>query len=386
MAGAEPATTRDWLARLVAFDTSSGRSNLDLISHVREYLAGFDVPVELISNSDGSRANLLAVVGPAHAGGVVLSGHSDVVPVTGQSWTTDPWRLHESDGRLYGRGTCDMKGFCASALAAVPEFLAAGLGRPLILALSYDEEIGCVGAPSMIRRMKEALPPPAAVIVGEPTSMQVVGGHKGCITFRTTVEGVPGHSSDPENGASAVEIAAVLILWLLTRRGHCRARADLSSPFRPPYSSITANVIEGGLQPNVMAPSCTFRWDARLLPGEDPDALQEDFARRSGDLMASYRASGLNIRIETERVTSVPAFMAQSGGVAVTLAKTLSGERDSSVVGFASEAGQFEEAGFPSVICGPGSIEQAHKADEYVSIEQLERCDSFVRDLMAFLR
>ena len=375
-----------WIERLVAFDTSSGKSNLPLIEDVSLYLESLGVPVTRVPNTDGDRANVYAVIGPLTEGGILLSGHSDVVPVTNQAWSTDPWTLSLRAGRLYGRGTCDMKGFCGIALSLVPEMLAAKLQRPIILALSYDEEIGCVGAPAMIRDIARLLPRPGAVIVGEPTMMTVVDGHKGSTQFRTRVTGVPGHSSDTENCASAVEIAAQLITRLVEIRMLNRARADSDTLFQPPYTTITSNLVSGGVQQNVMAHECLFTWDLRNLPSDNVDACRQAFDGFAQELVERYAAAGIAIEIITETVVKVPALRPDPDGLASQLARRLTGANQIQVASYASEAGQFQEAGFSTVLCGPGSIEQAHKPDEYVSLDQIERCTRFLRRIIDEVR
>ncbi|HNS87939.1 MAG TPA: M20/M25/M40 family metallo-hydrolase, partial [Parvularculaceae bacterium] len=248
----------DWLARLVAHDTTSSKSNLALIDDVEPWLNEHGAETHRVWNADRTKANLYAVVGPKVEGGVILSGHTDVVPVAGQDWSSDPWTLTERDGKLYGRGTCDMKAFSAIALSLLPDMAKADLKRPIIFALSYDEEIGLLGAPHMIAEIRDRLPPPSAVIVGEPTMMKVIDGHKGIASFKTSVAGFTTHSSQTDRGVSAVEVAAKLIAKISEMR-EARARAaDPKSPFSPPYSTMTVNVVKGGTQLNIMAGHCEF--------------------------------------------------------------------------------------------------------------------------------
>ena len=375
----------DWISRLVAFNTSSGQSNLPLIDAVEAHLSGLGVRCQRVPSPDGTKANLYAVIGPDAPGGIVLSGHSDVVPVTGQAWSSDPFTVRRADGRLYGRGTCDMKGFCGTAISLVPEFIAAKLTRPLILAFSYDEEIGCIGAPAMIERIRETVPAPAAVIVGEPTMMRVVNGHKGSSQFRTTVTGINAHSSETELGVSAVEIAARLVGSIAETRAANRRRAAPDSPFSPPYSSLSANMIRGGTQQNIIAGECSFSWEVRLLPGEEMASVLDPFEALCREVEAEMRLVGPQAAIRTERLSAVPPFAPAHGGAAVTLAHQLTGTGDAAVVSYASEAGQFQQAGFSAVICGPGSIEHAHKADEFVALDQIALCTAFIRKLMPHL-
>jgi acetylornithine deacetylase len=372
----------EWISRLVAFDTSSGRSNLPLTDDVEDWLTAQGVRCRRVKSPDGTKANLYAVVGPDQPGGILLSGHSDVVPVTGQAWDTDPWTATLKDGRLYGRGTCDMKGFCGTALSLVPEFLAAPLARPLILAFSYDEEIGCIGAPAMIEEIVTSVPRPAAVIVGEPTMMRVVSGHKGSAQFRTTVTGIPAHSSETEQGVSAVEIAARLIAGIAKIRASNKRRAPADSPFSPPYSSLVSNLIQGGVQQNIIAGECTFRWEMRLLPGDDVATVREPFDALVREMEAEMHLVGPGAAVETVQVTSVPPLAPRENDEAVELARALTGANQLNFVSYASEAGQFQQAGFPTAICGPGSIDDAHKANEFVALDQIERCATFIRKLI----
>ena len=372
----------DWLSRLVAFDTTSSKSNLALIDHVDDYLTGLGASTWRVADATGAKANLYALIGPAEPGGVVLSGHTDVVPVAGQDWSSDPFVLEERDGKFYGRGTCDMKAFSAIALSLAPDMIAADMKRPIILALSYDEEIGCIGAPSMIEEIAARLPTPAAVIVGEPTMMDVIDGHKGIASFRTTVTGYTTHSSQTHRGVSAVEAAARLIARIADMRAARARDADPDCPFDPPHSTMTVNLINGGTQINIMAGTCVFEWDCRALPGETSGDILEEFNDYALGLQTELRARAPSCRIETETMTDVPAFAPMVDNAAADLAKALTGRNATGVVPYAAEAGQFQSAGFPTVICGPGSIDQAHQADEFISREQLVAGTQFIRRLI----
>ncbi|MEX0644449.1 MAG: acetylornithine deacetylase, partial [Parvularculaceae bacterium] len=279
-----------WITRLVAFDTTSSKTNLPLIDDVDAYLRDAGLKTHRVYNSDKTKANLYAVLGPDIDGGVVLSGHTDVVPVAGQAWDTDPFSVVEKDGKLYGRGACDMKSFIAVALSLVPEMTAAALKRPIIFALSYDEEIGLLGAPHMIAEIKGKLPSPSAVVVGEPTLMKVVDGHKGIASFRVTVKGHTTHSSQTDRGVSAVEAAARLISKIVDMR-EARARAaDPDCPFRPPHSTMTVNVARGGTQVNIMAGECVFDWDCRVVPGEAARDVVAEFNEYARGVEKEMRA------------------------------------------------------------------------------------------------
>ncbi len=375
-------TTRDVIARLVGFDTVSRHSNMALIDWVRDYLAGFGVESRLVPNDDGSKANLFATIGPATEGGVVLSGHTDVVPVDGQAWDTDPFALVERDGRLYGRGTADMKSFSAIALALVPEMLAAGMKRPIHLALSYDEEIGCFGAPFMIERLVRELPRPSAVIGGEPTSMGVVLAHKGCYALRTTVTGHEVHSSQVNRGVSAVMTAARLATFVADMMAENKAGADPASPFDPPYTTLHVGTIQGGTALNIMAKRCDFLWDIRTVTGDDWKTYLDRFQAFCDTLLPEMKAIAPECDIRTEVLAGAPGLAPEPGGPAAQLVHALTGRNDTTVVPYGAEAGQFQEAGFSTVMCGPGSIDQAHQANEFIDVEQVTACERFMRDLI----
>jgi acetylornithine deacetylase len=356
----------DILRILVAFDTTSRGSNLALIEWVEAYL--------------------MASVGPAVIGGVVLSGHTDVVPVDGQPWTSDPWTLTERDGRLYGRGTCDMKGFLALALAAIPRLAAAPLRRPAHLAFSYDEEVGCLGAPDLIARIAAQVPAPDAVIVGEPTNMVAVRGHKGIATFRVTVTGREAHSSLTHLGVSANMAAIPLLAALNELSQRLEREADPASPFTPKGASLTIGQINGGTAVNILARQCVILFDLRFPAGFKPDeALADIFAlgrRIDADLKARAPEAGLVI----EPRSSTPALAPEPDGPAEALSRRLAGDNGPArVVSYAAEAGQFQAAGFSTVICGPGSIDQAHQPDEFVEVSQIERGAAFMVRLVEML-
>ena len=371
------------LERLVAFDTTSRLSNLELIAWVETYLDGHGVPHRRVSNLEGTKANLMATIGPEVAGGVVLSGHTDVVPVDGQPWSTDPFTLVERDGRLYGRGTCDMKGFLALALAAVPELVAARPTRPIHLAFSYDEEIGCLGARGLIAEICAALPRPALVLVGEPTSMDAVNGHKGIATFRVTVSGREAHSSQTQQGVSAIMEAVTLMASLSALAQRLERDADPASPFTPKHATLTIGMVDGGTAGNILARQCNFLFDLRCPPGLDPEAVLAPFFADAQALDAALKLRAPEAGVAVERRSSTPALSPEPNGAAEAFARRLAGDNGPArAVAFAAEAGQFQEAGFSTVICGPGSIEQAHQPDEYVDVSQMERGALFMRRLI----
>ena len=370
---------REMLARLVAFATISARSNLDLVGFVEAYLADHGVASFRDPDATGDKASLVAMVGPATEGGVVLSGHTDVVPVEGQPWTGDPFTLSGRDGKLFGRGVCDMKGFLACALAAVPAMLAAGLRRPIILALSRDEEIGCIGAPPLIERMLADLPRPEAVIVGEPSEMRVVTGQKGSWGFRARVRGHEVHSSLLPTGVSAVMEAAGMIDWM-RRAMDAAARATPPNEFDPPYTTIHVGLIAGGTANNITARDCSFSGELRCLPDESVavwrDRMLAEAARRSAAMQAIRPGTGIVFETRME----LPGFAAS--GPAEALARALTGDNGRHVVSYQTEAGHFQARGLSTVICGPGSIAQAHQPDEFITEDQLAAGSAFVHRLI----
>jgi acetylornithine deacetylase len=377
---AKTEAAEDLLAKLVGFDTTSAKSNLDLIAFVHDYLNRHGIPSSLVPSEDGKKACLFATIGSGE-GGVGLSGHSDCVPVTGQSWTSDPFTLTARDGKLYGRGTCDMKGFIACVLASVPLFKAAALKEPIHILISYDEEVGCAGVRPMIARIGSDLPRPRIVIIGEPTSMQVIDGHKRINVYRTTVTGKEAHSSLPAIGVNAISVAAKLIDEIDRLAGEMAEREN-DPHFEPPYSTVSVGMIEGGTAPNIVPKNCEFRWQIRGLPGTPADGAAEALnAYAARELLPEMRKVAPQAAIETESQTSVPAFSAPPESDAVALAMALTGANGTSGVSYATEAGLFQQAGCPAVVCGPGDIAQAHAADEFVSVAQLEACLKFLAGL-----
>lgn len=370
----------EMITRLVGFDTVSRNSNLALIHYVRDYLAEHGVQSHLVHSPDGEKANLFATVGPNVEGGVVLSGHTDVVPVDGQPWDTDPFTIVEKDGRLYGRGTCDMKAFSAIGLAMVPRLLEKNLKRPIHFALSYDEEIGCFGAPSMIERLVTDIARPLGVIVGEPTSMRPVVAHKGIAALRTTVIGHEAHSSQMQRGVSAVMTAARLVTFINDMMDQNNADTDPACRFEPAYTTLHVGTIQGGTALNIISRECSFVWDIRTLPGDDWNTYFERFQRYADSLLPAMRAIAPQASISTEILANAPPLEDQ-GGAAQELVFELLGHRDTQVAPYAAEAGQFQEQGFPVVLCGPGSIDQAHQPNEYIDISQVTACEQFLDQL-----
>ena len=374
---------RDLLAKLVSFDTTSRNSNLELIAWVEAYLDDLGIPHRRVPNADGTKANLLATIGPAIEGGVVLSGHTDVVPVDGQPWNTDPFVLTQQGERLFGRGTCDMKGFLALALAAAPELAAANLRRPVHLAFSYDEEIGCLGAPQMIEVIRRELPTPAMIVVGEPTSMVAVNGHKGISTFQVTVTGREVHSSQPHLGVSAVMEAVKLMTALCELSTRLEDEADPTSPFTPKGPSLTIGIVAGGTAHNILARECHFIFDLRSPGPRTPEQIIAPFLAEALALDRTLKARAPEAGVVVEMRTNVPPFVPEIDGPAEAFARRMAGDNGPPrVVAYAAEAGQFQQAGFSTVICGPGSIDQAHQPDEYVDISQMQRGAGFMRRLI----
>jgi acetylornithine deacetylase len=378
-------TPRDMLAKLVSFNTESQRSNRELIDFCRDYLAAHGVEAVVVPSPDGVKANLYATIGPQVEGGVVLSGHTDVVPVAGQDWSSDPWTLTEREGRLHGRGTCDMKGFDAIALALVPEMLEAGLKRPVHIALSYDEEVGCIGARVMIDAMVAAGLKPSAVIVGEPSMMQVVTGHKGGTRMRTTVRGHAVHSSRIDVGVPAIMVAGQLVVWHEEVMRENAAQTPSDNGFEPPYTTLHVGTIAGGTAVNITSEHCSFAHEVRVIPGESDDAYVARYRARMAELEAQMQAIAPETGITMEVTSFTPPLAPENGGAAEVLARRLTGDNGSHVVAYGTEGGLFQRAGWSTVVCGPGDIAQAHQPDEFITVAQLEAGTRFVRGLIAEL-
>lgn len=384
---AKTLTPRVILDRLVAYPTVSRESNLDLIDWVEAYLADHGITAYRHWNADRSKAALFAHVGPKVPGGVVLSGHTDVVPVDGQDWTRDPWVVVEQAGRLYGRGTCDMKGFDALAIWAMVEAQQMGVARPLQLALSYDEEVGCTGAPPMIAAM-QVLPKAANVVVGEPSMLRMVNGHKGGPSFQVHVRGHEVHSSLMHTGVNAVMTGARLIDWA-NRMNAENAAAEpsaLAAQFVPPWTTVHVGTITGGTAENITAKDCRFGLGFRVVPGENPDAWVARFLGEVAALEAEIKAIHPDAGITATRTFDVPPLRPETNGSAEALVRRLTGDNDTCVVSYGTEAGQFQDAGYSVVVCGPGDIAQAHQPDEYLETAQFEAGHDFMRRLIKDLQ
>ena len=373
-------TARQILDRLVGFPTVSRDSNLELIDWVEEYLDGFGVRAHRTWNEDETKAGLFANVGPEVEGGIVLSGHTDVVPVDGQSWSSDPFTVTERDGKLFGRGCVDMKGFDALALAAVPLALERGVKRPLQIALSYDEEVGCTGAPPMIEDMVRILPRASAAIIGEPSMMQAVTGHKGGLGFMVTVRGYEVHSSLMHTGVSAIMEAAKLIEWAneMNARNAAKPKGPLTALFEPPWTTIHVGQIHGGTAHNITAAECRFGLSFRIVPGEEAEEWAAAFMSRVAEVEAGMKAVRPEARIEVQPHFDVPGLKPETEGRAETLVRRITGDNGQHVVSYGTEAGQFQAAGYSSIVCGPGDIAQAHQPDEFITVAQFRRGEEFV--------
>ena len=371
------------IRRLVAFDTTSRDSNLALIDWVRDYLAGHGIASELVPDETGRKANLFATIGPADRPGIVLSGHTDVVPVDGQEWNSDPFALIERDGRLHGRGTCDMKSFVAVALALVPEIKARVRATPVHLAFSYDEEVGCIGVRRLLDRLALRDVKPWACIVGEPTEMKPVRAHKGKVSKRAHVRGFECHSSLAPQGVNAVQYAAELIAFIARMGRRFAAEGPFDREFDIPHTTAHVGLVRGGTALNIVPLECWFDFEFRYLPGHDPDAMLaevEGFAR--DELEPAMRAVHADTHVRFDPLSTIPGLATADDAEIVQLAKAATGSNSSGKVAFGTEAGLFEASGIPTVVCGPGSIDQAHKPDEFVALEQVALCEQFLRRVL----
>ncbi|WP_413850757.1 acetylornithine deacetylase [Albidovulum sp.] len=367
--------TRALLRDLVAFPTISEDSNRALIDHLAGRLEAAGARVEVMADASGKKANLFATLGPEGDGGIVLSGHSDVVPVAGQDWTVDPFALTERDGRLYGRGTCDMKGFIAAAVAMAPVFAGRRLSRPLHFAFTHDEEVGCLGARSLAAALTARGLRPSVAIIGEPTSMRIIEGHKGCYEYSTHFTGLAGHASAPDQGVNAVEYAVRYVARLLEVGETLKTRAPAASPFDPPWTTVSTGVLTGGNARNVIAAEARVDWEMRPVQPGDADFVKEALRRYCDEtLLPAMRRVAPEAGIVTEVVGEVEGLVPASDNEARRIVAELTGANGAGTVPFGTEAGIFQSLGMSVVVCGPGSIEQAHKPDEYIAVDQLRDC------------
>jgi acetylornithine deacetylase len=371
-------TAQELLARLVAFDTTSHKSNLPLVAFVEDYLLQHGVISHRVPSVDGEKASIFATLGPGHTGGIALSGHTDVVPVDGQTWDSDPFTLREAEGRLYGRGSSDMKGFLACVLAAVPNFKQRRLKTPIHIVFSYDEEIGCLGVRPMLAEFGKTLPKPRLVVVGEPTSMQVVDAHKGPVRWQVEVTGRAAHSSMAHLGVNAVSYATRLIGELERIEAELKV-SSRNDRFEPPYATLQVTRIDGGTATNIVPVSCSFSFDVRSVPGLNADAIERrvrSFAETACVPDMQRVAPEANITII--RANSVPAFAVEADSEIVALTLKLAGQNRTHAVSYATEAGLFQIAGSAAIVCGPGDIAQAHTANEWITVSEIEKCMAFL--------
>jgi len=360
---------------LIAFPTISEFSNLDMIGYLAHRLEAHGAEVDIYHDEIGHKANLFATIGPKVDGGIVLSGHSDVVPVTEQNWSSDPFELVEHDGHLYGRGTCDMKGFIAAACAMAPVFAEQVRDRPIHFAFTYDEEVGCFGGQALVESLRKAGIRPGVAIIGEPTAMRVIEGHKGCYEYTTHFAGLAGHGSAPSRGVNAVEYAVRYVNRLLELKEGLRARAPETSRFDPPWTTINTGSLKGGVAHNVIASNATIEWEMRPVQAADAQFVKEDLRRYCEEmLLPRMRTVHPEASITTEVIGEVDGLEPTDVNEARDIMMELTGRNSAELVPFGTEAGLFQQYGMSAVVCGPGSIEQAHKPDEYVSLDQLQQC------------
>lgn len=371
------------MAKLISFDTVSRNSNHAMINYIQEYLAGYNIDSHLVPNADLSKANLYATIGPNVAGGVILSGHTDVVPIDDQDWDSDPFTLVEKDGKYFGRGTCDMKGFIAICLAAVPDMVAANLKRPIHFCFSYDEEVGCLGAVDLVDEVVKRFPPVEAAIIGEPTNMQVANLHKSCSVLITRITGIEAHSSKINLGVSANFAAAKLINFL----------SDVLDDFKlnpqkdlvglvPNYSTVNIGLLHGGTAQNIMPRSCEFSTDIRTVPQDNFEKSKTDYEQFAKIIERNMQADNANCKIEILQKASVPSLEPEINGDAERLALNLTSNNKAIAVSYGTEAGLFQKAGYSTIVCGPGSIDQAHKPNEFIEISQVEAGIQFIDRLI----
>lgn len=389
-AAAQGVSALDWTQRLVRYDTTSRLSNLGLIEMVRDHFLAQGLKPHLSYNPEGNKANLFVTVPAASGstdGGIVLSGHTDVVPVDGQNWSSDPFKPEIRDGKLYGRGTCDMKGFIGTSLALLPDILQAKLREPVHYALSFDEEIGCMGAPYMLTELQRRGVRPGGCIVGEPTSMRVIVAHKGMNAYRCCVRGHAAHSSLTLKGMNAIEYAARMICFIRDIADEFKAKGPYDQAFEVPFSTAQTGTIQGGIAVNTIPALCEFMFEFRNLPGVDAQGILSRIQAYADDvLLPKMRAEHSDADLTISKIAAAPALDEAEQEAITQLVRALTGDREISKVAYGTEAGLFQRAGIPAVVCGPGDIQQAHKADEFVALEQLAACESFLGKVVDSLR
>jgi acetylornithine deacetylase len=375
-------STAEMLERLVSFDTTSRNSNLELIRFVRGFLDAHGVPYRESRDPIGTKANLHAIIGPRQAGGVALSGHVDTVPVDGQAWTGDPFTLRRREGRLYGRGAADMKGFVASCLAAVPDLAASRLARPIHLFISYDEETSCDGARRLVEDLHESGLTPAFCVVGEPSGMMPILAHKGRLALEVTVRGLPGHSSDPGRGVNAIYAAAEAVTWLAGEARRFAGQGPFEEGFDPPHTTVHVGTLQGGTILNIIPEQARFVMEWRTIPADDffreVERLRAHVAAQIEPAMKRvHPACGFDFQVQSW----IPGLSLDPDHELTVLVKQLTGSNSTGKVSYGTEAGLYQQAGIPTIVCGPGHIVQAHQPDEWVAQDQLDACDAFIRRL-----
>ena len=377
-------SAREMMEKLISFPSVSNVSNLPIIDFIEEYLNSHGVECHRVYNPAGDKANLYANAGPAVDGGVILSGHTDVVPVLGQDWDTDPFKVVEKDGKLYGRGTCDMKGFDAIALTAVPKALKRGIKRPIQIAMSYDEEVGCIGAPFMAAEMAKLMPKASAAIIGEPSMMKAVSGHKGGLGIKTHVRGFEVHSSLQHIGVSAIHEAAKLIEWAnqMNIQNELLDRSEATSMFTPPWTTVHVGTIEGGTANNITAKDCHFVMGFRVIPNERATDWKQAYESKVREVEAAMKKINPDSFIKLDAAHDVPGLRPEDDGAAEALVRKLTGDIGQHVVSYGTEAGQFQAEGYSSIICGPGDIAQAHQKNEFITLEQFAAGENFMDQLI----
>lgn len=380
-------TPLELMTKLISFPTVSRDSNIPLIDWVADYLSSHGIESHRYIDPEQPKHALFAHVGPWEKGAIVLSGHTDVVPIDGQPWDTDPFTVVEKDGKYFGRGTCDMKGFDALAIWALVEGKYSDLTRPLQIALSFDEEVGCTGAPPMIKAMQPVLPKGSAAIIGEPSSMQAVTGHKGGSGFDTHVVGFEVHSSLLHTGVNAIMAGAKLIEWAneMNTANMAAKPTDLAAMFDPPFTTCHVGVIEGGTAHNITAKDCKFAMDFRVVPGEDKNYWSTAYLKKVREVEEQMQAVVPETEIRISERFDVPALQPEKDGEAEALVRQITGDNASHKVSYGTEAGQFQEAGYSAVICGPGDIAQAHQPNEFIEVAQFEAGHDFMRKLLTRL-
>jgi acetylornithine deacetylase len=380
------AASRTMIERLISFNTVSRDSNLGLIEWVRDYLLRLGATTRLTHDATGKKANLFATLGDSNKPGLILSGHTDVVPVDGQNWESDPFVATERDGKLYARGSADMKGFIGIALTQAPKFIAAlnanRLEAPLHYALSYDEEVGCLGVRGLIRDLQENAIRPAGCVVGEPTSMQPIIAHKGTHRFRCSVHGREAHSSYVTHGVNAIEYAARLVVFIRQIADRLAQIEQRDYGFSVPYSTLSTGLIQGGIAANVVPKDCVFHFDMRTLPQASPDALYQEIRSYAETLAAEMRRVDANAGIDLQWMSQTVGLAAAETDAIVQWAMQLSRNTSVGKVSYGTEAGLFQKMGVPTVICGPGDIAEAHRPNEFVALDQLAQCESFMERIL----